>query len=131
MPRSSAFQPCQNFPIIPITFWVIGVLSDSGGLAPIFWWYKNKGGYIWTSPLPDLIDQSSRKYFFLKGMNLTKTLISFFFCGSIFGFFMAKNVKKRWFTPQYYMHTLLVLYKILKVCDTNHCTESCFLWWKV
>ena len=61
-------------------------------------------------------------------VTLTKTLVPFFLLvGPFFGFFMAKNVKNVASATQYYIHTLLVLYKILKVCDTNHCTESCFL----
>ena len=48
--RSPTFQPCQNFQIIPVTFWVIGVLFDRGASAPHFWWYKIKVGVYLNDP---------------------------------------------------------------------------------
>ena len=39
-------------------------------------------------------------------------------------FFLIKNKHTK-------KHQVFILHKILKVCKTSHCTESCIQWWKV
>ena len=61
---------------------------------------KIRWEYIWTTPAFDLIAQFSQKYIFWKLWTQQRHWYLFFTCGYIFGFFMAKNVKTRRFSPE-------------------------------
>ena len=98
--RSPTFQPCQNFQNIPVTFWIMGVLFDRGGSAPFFRGYKNKVGVYLSDPPVWPNCPIFTNIFFLERYELNEDTGTFFFiCGSIFGFFIIKNVKKRRFCP--------------------------------
>ena len=99
-PRSPAFQPCQNFQIIPVTFWVMGVLIDRGRLAPFFWWYKNKVGVYLNDPRFRPNCPIFTKIFFLEGVNLSKTLVPFFYLWVHFWIFHGQKCKKTVVQPR-------------------------------
>ena len=107
----TSFSTMPKFPNYSCNFLTYKGFNRPWRFSPVFdgsFFYSTKirWEYIWTTPAFDLIAQFSRKYIFLEGMNLRKTLIPFFYLWVHFWIFHGQKCKNPAVQPRsFYAYT--------------------------